>query len=606
VAKGPVNLFDAQLLRLLGTDGMAAIPMSHRDEIQGLLIIGLKEISHHSLVSQWTPLRLLANHAAISFYLERLKARQAEQIAAERLQAANRVAGKIAHEINNPLAILRNYLYILDKKNSKGEAISEELAIIDNELERICHITAHLKDLSKEQEDLHLEQMDLHQHLEEILDLFRASLPGDNQVTLTFIPWEKPLVIRADAQLLRQIMQNLLGNAMDAVAGQGRITVQTTTHLNAAVFSLHKSFFEAIKDSLAQMGLSIPIHILKADGGTMSLESSMSFPGQTVLSGPAASIMGAIPYAPKKQDAIVLDIGGTTTDIAFLVNKAPLLEPMGIQRGQYKSLIRSLQTDSKGIGGDSVVRVKDGELAIGPDRKGPAMAFGGPEPTPTDALVVLGLMPEGSKDNAFKGIHRIALELAISDTEAADKIFKKCCSIILKKTFEMIDKINSQPVYTVHEFLENYKISPRKIHLLGGPAPYFAKKIEELYHIKTIALPESSVANAIGAALARTTCEISMNADTEQGIVTAHEEDFAEPISKAYSEDDLIETAHALLKEKALNSGADPDNIDDVEVVEFQKFNIVRNFSPKGKIFRTKLQIKPGLIKGFESILPHP
>ncbi|OGR15543.1 MAG: hydantoinase [Desulfobacterales bacterium RIFOXYA12_FULL_46_15] len=379
-----------------------------------------------------------------------------------------------------------------------------------------------------------------------------------------------------------------------------------TTHLNAAVFSLHKSFFEAIKDSLMQMGLSIPIHILKADGGTMSLESSMLFPGQTVLSGPAASIMGAIPYAPKKQDAIVLDIGGTTTDIAFLVNKTPLLEPMGIQRGRYKSLIRSLQTDSKGIGGDSVVRIKDKELVIGPDRKGPAMAFGGPEPTPTDALVVLGLMPDGNKENAVKGIHQIALELGISDAEAADKIFKKCCSIILKKTFEMIDKINSQPVYTVHEFLEGYKISPRKILLLGGPAPYFAKKIEELYHIKTIAVPESSVANAIGAALARTTCEISLNADTEQGIVTAHEEDFAEPISKTYSEDDLIETAHALLKEKALHSGADPDNIDDVEVVEFQKFNIVRNFSPKGKIFRTKMQIKPGLINGFETILPHP
>ncbi|MBU1341111.1 MAG: hydantoinase/oxoprolinase family protein [Proteobacteria bacterium] len=376
-----------------------------------------------------------------------------------------------------------------------------------------------------------------------------------------------------------------------------------TTHLNAAVFPLHKSFFEAVKKSLEEKGLFVPIQILKADGGTMSLESSMSFPGQTVLSGPAASIMGAIPYAPKKQDAIVLDIGGTTTDIAFLVDRAPLLEPLGIQRGQYKSLIRSLRTDSKGIGGDSTVRVKDKELIIGPDRKGPAMAFGGPEPTPTDALVVLGLMDEGDQKKAQKGIHKIALDLGLTDSEAADKIFKKCCTIILKKTFEMIDKINSQPVYTVHEFLEGYKISPRKILLLGGPAPYFAKKIEELYHIKTVAVPESSVANAIGAALARTTCEVSVNADTEQGIVTAHEEDFAEPISKSFSDDDLMETAYTLLKEKAMNSGADPDNLDEVEVVEFQKFNIVRNFSPRGKIFRTKMQLKPGLIKGFEKVL---
>lgn len=376
-----------------------------------------------------------------------------------------------------------------------------------------------------------------------------------------------------------------------------------TTHLNAAVFSLHKSFFEAVKHSLEEKGLTIPIQILKADGGTMTLESSMSFPGQTVLSGPAASIMGAIPYAPANQDAIVLDIGGTTTDIAFLVNKVPLFEPVGIRRGRYKSLIRSLLTDSEGIGGDSTVRVKDKELIIGPGRKGPAMAFGGPGPTPTDAMVVLGQMNEGNRQKAQEGIHLIAKELKLTDIETADQIFKKCCSIILKKTFEMIDKLNSKPVYTVHEFLEGYKISPEKIFLLGRPAPYFAKKIEDLYQIETVVVPHFSVANAIGAALARTTCEVSLNADTEQGIVTAHEEDFAEPISKTYSEDDLIETAYTLLKEKAISSGADPDNLNEVEVVEFQQFNIVRNFSPRGKIFRTKMQLKPGLIKGFEKVL---
>jgi N-methylhydantoinase A len=375
-----------------------------------------------------------------------------------------------------------------------------------------------------------------------------------------------------------------------------------TTHLNAAVFTLHKSFFEAVKLSLEEKGLKVPIQILKADGGTMSLEASMAFPGQTVLSGPAASIMGAIPYAPEGQDAIVLDIGGTTTDIAFLVDKAPLLEPVGIKRGRYKSLIRSLRTDSKGIGGDSIVRVKEKKLVIGPDRKGPAMAFGGPEPTPTDALIVLGLMAEGDENNSQTGIHKIAKELGMTDIEAADKIFKQCCSIILKKTFKMMDQINSKPVYTVHEFLEGYKINPEKILLLGGPARYFAKKIEELYNIETIAVPESSVANAIGAALARTTCEVSLDADTEQGIVTAHEEDFAEPVSKTFDEDQLIETAYSLLKEKAVNSGAD-EELDDVEVVEFQQFNIVRNFSLRGKIFRTKMQIKPGLIKGYDKVI---
>lgn len=167
----------------------------------------------------------------------------------------------------------------------------------------------------------------------------------------------------------------------------------------------------------------------------------------------------------------------------------------------------------------------------------------------------------------------------------------------------MVDRLNSKPVYTVHEFLEGYKISPRKILLLGGPAPYFAKRIQEMYHIDTDVVPEWSVANAIGAALARTTCEVSLNADTEQGIVTAHEEDFAEPISKSFSQEDLLDTAYTLLKEKAVFSGADANDLDETEVIEMQSFNIVRNFSPKGKIFRAKVQLKPGLIKGFERVL---
>ncbi|THB78823.1 MAG: hydantoinase/oxoprolinase family protein [Desulfobacteraceae bacterium] len=375
-----------------------------------------------------------------------------------------------------------------------------------------------------------------------------------------------------------------------------------TTHLNAAVFGKHKSFFEAVKASLEEKGLKVPIQILKADGGTMTLESSMQFPGQTILSGPAASIMGAIPHSEENQDTIVLDIGGTTTDFAVLVNQVPLLEPVGIRRGRYKSLIRSLRTHSKGIGGDSVIHVVDGELAIGPKREGPAMAFGGPLPTPTDALVMLGLMDMGDKAKSEAGIESIASALNLSLEDTAHKIIDTTCSMILDRARMMVDRINQKPVYTVHDFLEGYKISPEKILLLGGPAKYFAPRIQELSGIKTEVVPAFSVANAIGAATARTTCEVSLFADTEQGITNAPEEDFAEPISKSYSEDDAVETAYNLLREKALNTGADPENIDEVEVVEFQQFNIVRNFSPRGKIFRTKIQLKPGLIKGFETV----
>ncbi len=348
------------------------------------------------------------------------------------------------------------------------------------------------------------------------------------------------------------------------------------------------------------MGFSAPIQVLKADGGTMNMESSMDFPAQTVLSGPAASIMGAIPHAPEDKTAVVLDIGGTTTDIAFLVNKVPLLEPFGIQRGKYKSLIRSLRTDSKGIGGDSACRVEDGKLCIGPHRKGPSLALGGPLPTPTDAMNVLGVLSLGDTAKSLEGITRLGKELGLDAPAAAERIFRKTCSIIMKKTFEMIEQINSQPVYTVHEFLEGYTLKPDILMVLGGPAAQFAKKLEELYQIPTISVANASVANAIGAACARTTCEVSLNADTEQGKIAAHEEDFLKNVSHSYTEEDFCSTAFDLLRKKALKSGADPENLEEMEMVEFATFNIVRNFTPRGRLFRCKAQVKPGLIKGYE------
>ncbi len=375
-----------------------------------------------------------------------------------------------------------------------------------------------------------------------------------------------------------------------------------TAHLNAAVYSMHKEFFTAVKDSLDKKGITAPIQVLKADGGTMSLDASIKFPAQTVLSGPAASIIGSIPHAEENKDTLVLDIGGTTTDIAILVNKVPILEPLGIRRGIYKSLIRSLKTYSEGLGGDSFVRVEDKNLLIGPERKGPAMAFGGPEPTPTDAIVYLGLMEKGDKKLAEKGIVHIANQLNISPEDAANQILKTISKMIIDHSMEMVERINQKPVYTIHDFVEGYQIKIKKILLLGGPAKYLTKSIEEISGIETNAVPLSSVANAIGAALARTTCEVSLIADTEQGIATIHEEDYAEPISNAFTEDDAVESAYTILKEKAFEMGAAEDEVKEIEVIESQSFNIVRNFSPKGKIFRLKIQIKPGLINGFEKM----
>jgi N-methylhydantoinase A/oxoprolinase/acetone carboxylase beta subunit len=372
-----------------------------------------------------------------------------------------------------------------------------------------------------------------------------------------------------------------------------------TTFLNASVYPVHKEFFQAVQRSLQKKGLSVPIRLLKPDGGNMRFESAVDHPAQTILSGPAASVMGALAVAPKNGATLLLDIGGTTTDMAILIDGVPLLAPQGIQIGDYKTLIRALKTQSIGVGGDSAVRIEGEGLQVGPERLGAPMALGGPVPTPTDAMVVLGLSDRGDRQMAVSGLQPLAQALCLPVDAVAEKIIERACRQILDAADEMVAGINSKPVYTVHELYEGSRIDPEHILVLGGPAQQFAARLATLCDQSVCVVPRWTVANAIGAALARTTCEVALFVDTEQEIAMAPGEDYVENISDDYEMEDAVTTALNLLREKARRRGADLDGLE-TEVIEAQQFNMVRGFHTTGKNIRVRVQVKPGLIQNYD------
>jgi hypothetical protein len=113
-------------------------------------------------------------------------------------------------------------------------------------------------------------------------------------------------------------------------------------------------------------------------------------------------------------------------------------------------------------------------------------------------------------------------------------------------------------------------------------------------------VPEhAEVANAIGAALSRTTAEITLLADTEQGILTIGEEGWQMAVSHRFTREEAIIIAREKLREKALQLGADPDRLI-MEITEDQVFPMVRDFYATGKNIRIKAQIKPGLVYHLE------
>jgi N-methylhydantoinase A len=373
-----------------------------------------------------------------------------------------------------------------------------------------------------------------------------------------------------------------------------------TTFLNASVYPVHKDFFEAVQRSLKEKGLNVPIRLLKPDGGNMRFESAVDYPAQTILSGPAASVMGALAAAPAKGTTLLLDIGGTTTDMAILIDGVPLLAPQGIQIGAYKTLIRALQTHSIGVGGDSAVHLDGDALRVGPQRLGAPMALGGPVPTPTDAMVVLGVSDRGDREKAASGMRPLAEALCLPVEAVAEKIIGCACRQILDAAEEMVDEINRKPVYTVHELYEGSRIAPEHILILGGPAQQFARRLTDLCDQSVSVVPNWTVANAIGAALARTTCEVALFVDTEQEIAVAPGEGYVENISDDFGMEDAVATAMDLLRAKARQRGADLDHLE-TEIIEQQQFNMVRGFYTTGKNMRVRVQVKPGLIQGYDT-----
>jgi len=369
-----------------------------------------------------------------------------------------------------------------------------------------------------------------------------------------------------------------------------------TTYLNEAVWNLHSRLVEQLSAYLKELGADVPLFILKADGGTIEYRQSGSYPVQTILSGPAATIMGVLPYVPTDEDSVSIDVGGTTTDIALFAEGAPLLEPQGVQIEGHKTLIRGLLTHSIGIGGDSHVRVEDGKLLVGPERKGAAMAFGGPVPTPTDAMIVLGLAEIGDKEKAAQAMDILAKQMNQSPAHVAQAVLDSACSSIAAKVRSMIEEVNSKPVYTIHELLEGKKLDPKQMIVVGGPAPYMAKRVEELLGIKAVVPENSEVVNASGAAMARTTVELNLIADTEAKQLSIAEEGLQAEIPRNFTVDDVIAVGKEKLIEKARAAGASDADLE-VEVADCQSFNVVRSFSTTGKNIRVRLQIKPGLSK---------
>ena len=186
-----------------------------------------------------------------------------------------------------------------------------------------------------------------------------------------------------------------------------------TAVLNARLINLLERLITATEAIMADQGLTCPLMVVKGDGSLLHSDFARTRPVETVLSGPAASLSGAA-FLAGTDTALIADIGGTTTDIAFLQNGAPRLRAEGALVGGWQTMVEAAEIRTCGLGGDSEVRAvtrgRDGGVTLGPRRAVPLslLATQHPEiiaimeeqlglavPMQTDARFVFPVMPDG-------------------------------------------------------------------------------------------------------------------------------------------------------------------------------------------------------------------
>lgn len=377
-----------------------------------------------------------------------------------------------------------------------------------------------------------------------------------------------------------------------------------TAYYNSAVWRLYNRFADAVEAGVRAKGITAPVNILKADGGTMPLESSRELPVESILSGPAASVMGVLAQrcvgeggANSKSpegDTLILDIGGTTTDIALLVADAPLVEKNGIAVGSFPTLVHALKTRSIGVGGDSALHYSAGALRVGPERKGVCMAEGGSSPALMDALIYCGHASFGDSSASRKGIESLADQWGMEPLALATSAITLAVKTISRAVHEFIEEVNSTPVYTIREILSGDELAPAQVSIMGGPAEAFQKLLAEELHIPVYTVPQYAVANAIGAAMTKPTFELELFADTEAQTLFIPVMGERRSVSSNYKLLDAVLDA-----KEALVTYFEQCNIaigaDDIEVTEEQSFNMIGDYGTVGRNIRVKCQVIPGV-----------
>ncbi len=283
-------------------------------------------------------------------------------------------------------------------------------------------------------------------------------------------------------QLVAELAAEVLGKDFPVtlsheIGSIGLIERENASVLNAAIRKLAEKAYGSFRDSLGKHGIKAELFITQNDGTLMSVAYAMRYPVLTVASGPTNSLRGAA-YLSGISDGIVVDVGGTTTDVGVLSKGFPRESSAAADVGGVRTNFRMPDLVSIGLGGGSLVDISGSRISVGPKSVGyrigtEALVFGGNTLTASDMAVAAG-MAEMGNHSRITGIDR-------NQAKAAMEVMKRM-------TEDVIDKMKTSA-------------AGMPVILVGGGSVILPDNLAGASQV--IRPTNFDVANAIGAAIAQ-------------------------------------------------------------------------------------------------------
>lgn len=304
----------------------------------------------------------------------------------------------------------------------------------------------------------------------------------------------------------------------------GLLERENATILNAALCNVASNITDGFQETLRRHNINAQLYFGQNDGTLMSLSQAKHFPILTIASGPTNSIFGAAKLA-NIQDAVVADIGGTTTDVGIVKSGFPRQSYLPTEIGGIHTNFRMPDVTSIGLGGGSIVQIDaNNEIKIGPQSVGyqlpsKALVFGGDTLTVTDIAVAIGWANIGDTNKV---------------SHLCPKLVKKaahCYVVMLEKALEkMNNSANDLPVI-----------------LVGGGATLLPTQLK---HSSKVVRPQhADVANAIGVAMAKVSGSVDIIVLIENKTL-----------------EDFLVQAEEMAINTAIKAGAIPESVEIIEL----------------------------------------